>query len=67
MLIVPTASAVASRLAPADLQGTYQGLFFTAMTIAFGAGPFAGLGCSSAAAPTRPRSSPRSSRRPASR
>jgi MFS family permease len=43
MLIVPTASAVASRLAPADLQGTYQGLFFTAMTIAFGAGPFTGL------------------------
>jgi MFS family permease len=43
MLIVPTASALASRLAPAHLQGTYQGLFFTAMTLAFGIGPFTGL------------------------
>jgi MFS family permease len=43
MLVVPTASAAASRLAPANLQGTYQGLFFTAMTLAFGVGPFTGL------------------------
>jgi MFS family permease len=43
MLVLPTASAVAARLAPANLQGTYQGLFFTTVTIAFGAGPFTGL------------------------
>jgi MFS family permease len=54
MLIIPTASAVASRLAPANLQGTYQGLFFTAMTLAFGVGPFTGLWLLESAGPDTP-------------
>lgn len=43
MIVLPTASAVAARLAPANLQGTYQGLFFTTVTVAFGVGPLSGL------------------------
>lgn len=54
MLIVPTASAVASRLAPANLQGTYQGLFFTTITLAFGVGPFTGLWLLEAVGPDTP-------------
>ena len=54
MLIVPTASAVASRLAPATLQGTYQGLFFTTITLAFGVVPFTGLWLLEAVGPDSP-------------
>ena len=43
MLVLPAASAVAARIAPDHLQGTYQGVSGMTISITFGVGPMLGL------------------------
>jgi MFS family permease len=42
LLLMPTATAVAANLAPADMRGRYMGLFGLAWGVAFGIGPVIG-------------------------